>query len=94
MLSQTTQDNGNCEQTPAAVFLHTAHAKQISLLCYRDYIVCDNETFVFNLKSMENGACLTSESLAGLAMLNLVKSAISIHMSTIKTVTSSITISP
>lgn len=51
-ISQTTQDNDNYEQTPAAVFLHTAHVKQISLLCYRDYIVYDNETFVFNLKSM------------------------------------------
>lgn len=37
---------------PAAVFLHTAHVKQISLLCYRDCIVYDNETFVLNLKEM------------------------------------------
>lgn len=51
-LSQTTQDNDNYEQTPAAVFLCTAHVKQISVLCYRDYIVYDNATFVFNLKSM------------------------------------------
>lgn len=40
------------EQTPAAMFLHTAHVKQISLLCYRHYTVYDNETFVFNFKSM------------------------------------------
>lgn len=52
VLSQTTQDNDNYEQTPDAVFLRTAHVKQISLLCYRDYIIYDNETFVFNLKSM------------------------------------------
>lgn len=54
VLSQTTWDNDNHEQTPAAVFLHTAHVKQISLLCYRHYTVYDNETFVFNLKPMEN----------------------------------------
>lgn len=52
VLSQKTWDNDYYEQTPAAVFLHTAHAKQISLLCYRHYTVYDNETFVFNLKPM------------------------------------------
>lgn len=52
VLPQTTQDNDNYEQTPAVVFLHTAHAKRISLLCYRCYLVYNNETFVFNLKSM------------------------------------------
>lgn len=52
VLSQTTWDNDSYEQTPAAVFLHTAHAKQISLLCCRHYTVYDNETFVFNLKPM------------------------------------------
>lgn len=52
VLPQTTQDNDNYEQTPAVVFLHTAHAKRISLLCYRYYTVYNNETFVFNLKSM------------------------------------------
>lgn len=52
VLSQTTEDNENYKQIPAVVFFHTAHVKQISLLCYRDYIVYNNETFVFNLKSM------------------------------------------
>lgn len=55
VLSQTIQDNNNYEQTPAAVFLNTVHLKQISLLCCRDHIVYDNETFVFNLNSMVKG---------------------------------------